>query len=281
MKFQLKAIAVAVALSSAASAQAAMNLPQDIVSDPFTGNGSMVLGVFDREANVSLLVDLGKNYSDFSIIGAGNEFSNSTADALGTSFSWDLTSGNYATAWSTFLPLVNVANLQWAVIGADNLGNGAGTRGVIATLNAPTVTSITTNQIVTQAGVLQNYMGNAQVGSVQIFENHSLVADGASVSNSGVPVQNFVNYFGGGRPNAAGSRVVGAIDQSLSVYQQVSSASNFTQGTSYIFANDAKFTLTSAGLLTYTTAPIPEADTWAMMLLGLGFMGFAARRKQA
>jgi hypothetical protein len=26
---------------------------------------------------------------------------------------------------------------------------------------------------------------------------------------------------------------------------------------------------------------VPEADTWAMMLLGLGFMGFAARRKQA
>jgi hypothetical protein len=42
--------------------------------------------------------------------------------------------------------------------------------------------------------------------------------------------------------------------------------------------------LSSAGVLTYNTvgtAPIPEADTWAMMLLGLGFMGFVARRRQA
>jgi hypothetical protein len=79
--------------------------------------------------------------------------------------------------------------------------------------------------------------------------------------------------------------VVGAIDTSMGVYQQVVSGSNFTTGTGYIFANNAQFTLSSAGLLTYTTdpavTPIPEADTWAMMLLGLGFMGFAARRKQA
>jgi PEP-CTERM motif len=40
--------------------------------------------------------------------------------------------------------------------------------------------------------------------------------------------------------------------------------------------------LNSAGVLSYSTVTaVPEADTWAMMLLGLGFMGFVARRKQA
>lgn len=40
--------------------------------------------------------------------------------------------------------------------------------------------------------------------------------------------------------------------------------------------------LSTAGVLTYNTVTaVPEADTWAMMLLGLGFMGFVARRKQA
>jgi hypothetical protein len=283
MKFQLKALVAALAFVAAVPAQAALDLPQDIVAVPNTGNSSMVLGVFDRAANVSMMVDLGKNYSDFNKI--GSSFADSNVDALGTSFTWNLAAGDYATAWSTFLPLVNPANLQWAVIGADNLGTGTGARGVIATLNAASVLPITTNQIGTQAAALQSFMGPAQLDSTQIYQNHSLVADGASVSNSGTVQANFLNYFLGGKPNAAGSVVVGGINQSLRVYQQVGSASNFTNGTSYIFGNNASFLLSSNGTLTYSTdpavAPIPEADSWAMMLLGLGFMGFAARRKQA
>ena len=42
--------------------------------------------------------------------------------------------------------------------------------------------------------------------------------------------------------------------------------------------------LSASGLLTYTTASVaavPEADTSAMMLAGLGLMGFVARRRRA
>jgi hypothetical protein len=45
------------------------------------------------------------------------------------------------------------------------------------------------------------------------------------------------------------------------------------------------FTLSSNGLFSYasgaTVAAVPETNTWAMALLGVGFMGFVARRKQA
>ena len=82
MKFQLKAMAAAVVLAAAVPAQAAIDLGT-------TGNGSLMLTVFDRAANVSLLVDLGKNYSDFSKI--GTSFANSNVDAEGTFFSWDVT----------------------------------------------------------------------------------------------------------------------------------------------------------------------------------------------
>lgn len=37
--------------------------------------------------------------------------------------------------------------------------------------------------------------------------------------------------------------------------------------------------LSATGQLTYTTAPVPEADSWAMAMLGLGLMGFVARRR--
>jgi len=79
---------------------------------------------------------------------------------------------------------------------------------------------------------------------------------------------------------STGSVTVGNAGQSLAVYQNLYGSGPFTATSSAIFANNASFTFTADGALTYVTA-VPEADSWAMMLLGLGFMGFAARRKQA
>ncbi len=67
------------------------------------------------------------------------------------------------------------------------------------------------------------------------------------------------------------------------------SSSPVTQTVKTAFAGEGNpaldfWNLNAAGVLTYNTAataPVPEADTWAMMLLGLGFMGFVARRRQA
>jgi hypothetical protein len=38
--------------------------------------------------------------------------------------------------------------------------------------------------------------------------------------------------------------------------------------------NNLSFTPTS-----FAIAPVPEPETWAMMLLGLGVVGYAARRR--
>ena len=37
---------------------------------------------------------------------------------------------------------------------------------------------------------------------------------------------------------------------------------------------------TYTGTATFTASPVPEPATWAMMLVGLGMIGFAARRRQ-
>ncbi|OYY48188.1 MAG: hypothetical protein B7Y48_10605 [Methylophilales bacterium 28-44-11] len=280
MKFQLKALAAAMVLVAAVPAHAAL--------DYATGNNSMTIAVFDRVANVSALFDLGKSYSDFSVI--GTSFADSNVDAEGTNFSWDLTSGDYATAWSTFTGLTTAANWQFAVIGTDNAGNGVGQRGLISTLNQPTVTAITTNPLGAQITTWDNYLSNNTIDLSVIYQNHGTVfnptgvADGGSVGNVGLG--SVLNYFGGGKANGgSNSVVVGNVGQSLAVYQNVIGSSNFGPTASTIFGNNAAFTFTANGALTYTTndivAEVPEADTWAMMLLGLGFMGFAARRKQA
>lgn len=278
MKFQLKALAAAMVLAAAVPAQAA----SDFAS---TGNSGMSLVVFDATNNVSALFDLGKSYSDFSVI--GSSFADSNVDALGTNFSWDLTSGSYATGWTTFLSSANIANLQYAVLGGDNnAGTAAGNKGIISTLNTVTgsLVSVPNTVLNNQLGRWDLFLADAQTDNGTVYQNHTLVDNGASVGFGDVN-SNTQRYFDNtGKNNAAGPISVGNIGQSLAVYQQVNSTSFLNPGVSTVFANNAAFTLGANGTLTFTTDPIvqvPEADTWAMMLLGLGFMGFAARRKQA
>lgn len=279
MKFQLKALAAAMVLAAAVPAHAAVDLGT-------TGNGSLTIAVFDKVANVSAVFDLGKSYSDFSVI--GTSFADSNVDDLGKSFSWDLTTGDYATAWSTFTSLTNSANWQFAVIAVDNAGSGNGSRGLISTLNQAAVTSLTNNPLQAQITTWDNYLGAQAVDNGTIYQNHGNdlvptgIANGGSVGNVGLAYAG--TYYNGNKPNAAGSVTVGNVGQSLAVYQNVLSTGAFGTSTSTIFANNAAFTFTANGALTYATNPVvevPEADTWAMMMLGLGFMGFVARRKQA
>jgi len=77
------------------------------------------------------------------------------------------------------------------------------------------------------------------------------------------------------------------LGQDLGFYSVTRPAStgNLTAQTVTKFTQDGQPTigdvwnLNAAGKLTYTTAAVPEADSWAMAMLGLGLMGFVARRR--
>ena len=273
MKFQLKALAAAAILASALPAQAATDTA-------LSGNSSLILAVYDTTANISALFDLGKNYSDFNVSGAS--FANSGVTTPGTSFSWNLTSGDYAAAWSLFNTTATLPNIKYAVVAQDNSGlvSVAGNRGLISSYSA-TGASPTTGQLGTIAGNFDSYVLGNGLGSNVTYENHSLVANGSSVSSAGSSYA--PNYFGSGKNFNLGNTAAGAIGSDLGVFQYTNATSTFAAPGLTFFGNGAKFNLASNGSLIYSTtvAAIPEADTWAMMMLGLGFMGFVARRKQA
>ena len=278
MKFQLKALAVAAVLAAALPAQAA------IQSATATGNGSMLLTVLDRAALISATFDLGKLYSDFNV--KGNSFADSGVTASGTNFSWDLTTGDYSTAWSNFLSVATLPNTTYSVIGGDNSGTGAFTQGFVASYKSPSIGTYTSQQATNTAlgGVFKLYSDDNSNSTLTTFQNHTTVADGASVAVTGTA------YAGGpvfadGKLNRVGPVIFGAIGTDMGVIQVNSAASGLVPANQFVFGNGAKFNLSATGLLTYSTnAPVvavPEADSWAMMLLGLSFMGFVARRKQA
>jgi PEP-CTERM motif len=269
MKFQLKAITAAVILAASIPAQAAMTTAG-------SGNGSFVLTVFDKVANVQASFDLGQSYSDFNQVAAAGAVTNVTA--LGTSLSWNLASNaDYSSAWSSFIGAATLPNIQYAISSGDNTGApGVGSRGYITTLKTPGAT-ITNTAMIQAMGPLDTFINNEN------FFGHT-AANGSlftpSATTGGV-LYNF-NRLGG---SSAGPLTVGSIGETLGVVQlSYGGSSNFSNSVTTVFGNGAGFTLAANGLLTYATnpaAPIPEADTWAMMLLGLGFMGFVARRRQA
>ena len=278
MKFQLKALSAALALLVALPASAA-------IDKAVTGNGSVVLTLLDRVGTISATFDLGKNYSDFSVSPnvAGNTSVNggflpTGIDAEGVSLSWNLTQGDYAAAWTSFLSVGTLANTKWGVIAGDVTGSGAGGRGYITTAAPGAGSPISSSSVSTVVGSFDVYLTQANAEG-----NHPTVANGGSTAIAGQGYAGSAVIAADGSLFGKGPFSMNTIGSDSRVIQ-LSSTTSTGQANQYTFANNAKFNLSSAGLLTYSTNPIaavPEANTWAMMLLGLGMMGFIARRKQS
>lgn len=277
MKVQFKVLAAAVVLAAALPAQAA-------IAPTISGNGSMLLNIVDRDSQISATFDLGKLYSDFNV--KGTDFADSGVTASGTNFSWDLTTGNYAQAWTNFLAVASLPNVVYSVFGGDSLGTTAFSKGWVASYASPNTAAVYTSQQATNTPLNTTfafYSDNNSNSTLTTFQNHTLVDDGASVAVSGTAYAGG-DVFKNNRLNGVGPVIFGAVGTDLGVIQVNSAASGIAAANQFVFGNGAKFNLSANGLLTYSTdavVAVPEADTWAMMLLGLGFMGFIARRKQS
>jgi len=261
MNFKMKAVVAALALTASMSASAAM-------TNTASGDSSLILTLLDNTNNISATFDLGLSYSTFA--------------AAGTQ-SWNVAAGDYAAAWNSFIGTANLAGAgtHWAVFSGDNLGAGVGSRGMIVSYASGS--TMTGSQMQTGLSAMDTYI-NAQLP----LGNHSVVADGASSAVSGNAFAESASAYGvNGRVNGQGTLVTWAsFDKDLGVVQLKQGASNIASASFTTIGNqygNSKFNMSSNGVLSYTVAaaPVPEADTWAMLLAGLGLMGFIARRRTA
>ena len=278
MKFQLKAIAAALALAVTLPAHAA-------IDKAISGNSSLTLTLLDRIGTISATFDLGKNYSDFSVspnvaanTAVNGGFLSSGIDAAGTSFSWNLTQGDYAAAWTSFLSVGTLANTTWGVLAADVLGNGTGARGYITTASAAG-SPIPSAFVSTDGGNLDVYLSAVNYDPNNVVTTHTSAANGGSTAIAGQSYAGSAVIAADGALSGKGPITMNAIGLDSRVIQ-LSTTTSTGQANQYTFANNAHFNLSSTGVLTYAAA-VPEADTWAMMFMGLGLMGFIARRKQS
>ncbi len=257
MNFKMKAVVAALALTASMSASAGMTMNS-------SGDSSLVLTLIDNTNNISATFDLGYSHSTFDR-NANN--------------SWSLSSGDYQSAWDSFWATASAADTQWAVASGDNTGTGVGVRSLFTTKVDTVVTNIQTTPFGT---AMTNF--DAYLSAANNQGTHVTAANGASTATAGNAFAEFAGAYGTtGKYATAIGDTTGALDSNLMVWT-VSSASggmtNTTQGQYKTAGFSNYFNMSSNGTLTYVAA-VPEADTWAMLLAGLGLMGFIARRRTA
>lgn len=249
MKFQVKALAAAMALMVSGVASAA---------NPATGNSTLVLSVFDRTNSQEIWFDTGWTYETLNQIGTGHPVVG--FDGSNTELRFEL---NTNAAYQSFLSSADLSNTYFSIFAGDTSGSGttAGAKGMISTYNPSAYDASSADPV--------NPFSWSKFGLV----NQTSFAYNAMTGNGTGALGYFqFDNMGGFGPTSA----IGLVGTSLGLYQTVQNATNNTS--TFIFAK-SHVTFTTDGAL--VIAPVPEADTFAMMGLGLAVVAAVARRRKS
>ncbi|MDN5752686.1 MAG: PEP-CTERM sorting domain-containing protein [Nitrosospira sp.] len=285
MNFKLKALAAAAVMAASVPALAA-------IDGGDTGNGELLLNVryyggtsaTTGDDDMSALFDLGFKMND--MLAANGQ--------AGFSKSWDLTEGAYGPSWNQLMSFVTPANAHLAefnVIALDNTDfNDAGGSRYLTTGNTKDWPSQGNTNVKGFQNMEEYIEANSSRGT------HATAANGASVALPTDPSDTFFGAVGGFMQGDTWvTKTTVDTTQPLGTeqnfwYLTTSSRSNLAQATKTPFGVDldkdgvigegefTKVTLSDAGILSITS-PVPEADTWAMLLAGLSMLGVMIRRR--
>ena len=273
MNFKLNTLVAAALLVAAGSANAAIDN-----GNTTNGTGSLFLVVTDTTAGYSFVGDLGVGMDSF--LGASN-----------VSNSWAL--GSFG-AWSGFTTAIggDLTNATYAVYSFDNVGDaalgGVDAKRLLTTVAVgDDVSSYTTSnsKLVNAVGTANNttwLVNGVQVDSNNVYNDHDTVADGSSYTNKAAAYSD-AKIFGNLGNNVPFVTTVAAADSAdfwLLGTSPLTNGKYSTLGQVNLYQQAGTFSLTGSAL-SYTVAAVPEADTYALMLAGLGLVGFMARRRCA
>ncbi len=308
MNFRLNAILAGAFLAVAGSANAALDQMDNI-----NGSGSSLAFVaYDRTGSAvgSFMADLGYNLTSF--------LPSSTVNTAGTVITWNFNTdaitvtgnsnaaaqpvGNvaFADAYAAFKSTVQTGELRWAVIAGDSNLQQFITTGNPTTGNlADTGTTRQTNQSTASMVNVNDMLAAANLSS----GTHATADNGANFSVPGETAyfaRTAAGQFGNNGNwnsalkwnavslNGATSRLffidnvprAGVGDTAEIVTYGLGNPSapgTLTADFSHFSFDMNTDTLTWTGM----AAPVPEASTLAMLLAGLGGVGFIARRRRA
>ncbi|MBT9460143.1 MAG: PEP-CTERM sorting domain-containing protein [Rugosibacter sp.] len=274
MKLKMKLMAAAVALAASAGANAAM--------DNFaSGNGSLAFVALDfTGAPISVMMDL-----DFNV----DSFLPAAMSASGTTIQWNfntnsltvngIASGSTQTNWSnalgSFSAVAQSAETKWGVIGGDSISLSGSTTQIRYLSTAAPGTTLATMQGQTKS----NLSGFAGVDALYNANNLLQTAENGSTASSGQAWVGDGGSFGNaGKWQNKSSWVTWANVGETADFYMADGNNGISSTRALITPYAGEFTY-AAGVLTYAVAAVPEPSEYALMLAGLGMIGFMARRR--
>jgi hypothetical protein len=277
MKLKLSFLAGALALAVTGQASAAFYAGS---ASGTTGNGDLILSIWDTSTQTSYTRDLGVTFNSFvtgPVVNFGNSFVAGDAGNAGLG-SWTADA-----TLSSFLAGANAATTQWNVTATDM----AGITGTAGGLNAARILTTTQAASITAQSnsTLKTYNVNAYYDQASILSgaNTSVATDAVNGVAGYAGVTTFANNFGG---KANFSNTAGLGQSQNFFFLTNSSTAGTGAGIAGQFANAAgasTWTLASNGALNFNTAAVaavPEPGEWALMLSGFGLIGFIATRRR-
>lgn len=275
MNLKLKALAAAVALAAASgAANAAMD-------NFMSGNGSLAFIALDFTGSpISVMMDL-----DYNV----DSFLPTAMSTPGATIQWDFgantltvngvasasTQTNWSNALSSFNAIAQSAETKWGVIGGDSMSLSGSTTPIRYLSTAAPGTTLATMQNQTKS----NLSGFSLVDALYNANNLLQTTENGSTASSGQAyVGNGASFGTAGKWQNKSSWVTWAnVGQTADFY--MADGNNGISTTKALITPYAGDFTYAAGVLTYTVAAVPEPSEYALMLAGLGMVGFMARRR--
>lgn len=274
MKLKSKLIAAAIALVAASGANAAITNSQ-------AGNGELFFTIYDIGANISDAADDRAYVRDLGSLLNGGTMNLWTNNSVVTNPSPTLSADKQAfgtifsiaadTNMSSFLTAsTDTSRLKWNIVAADSNGTDRilTTASSISLAQTPTYTQFRT------------FAGGVDINLAAM--NPALTGESALYSGGGAGLIGWADTIGGrtAYSNAAG---LGGSNGFFLLSEKATTGTTTKATVQQYMANETtamEWTLAANGNLTYgAVAAIPEPSEYALMLAGLGMLGFMARRR--
>ncbi|MBU1363607.1 MAG: PEP-CTERM sorting domain-containing protein [Gammaproteobacteria bacterium] len=254
MKFSLKTLAAAVVMAAAATGANAA------IDNGVAGNGDLFFNIWD--ASGSYTRDLGYSINSFET-------------ALGANGNIDLSWAADATFASFLAGVSDVNALKWNIVAVDKQGANRLLE-TYTTLPSP----LKTNDATRTAGNNTRDFATAVNGVIGAAD--SVKVDSASAAWAGKSSFNdtAAGYLGFSN---AGTVANDSFANGLGFMRIGASATGFANSvyTPYVDGQNVKAYLDGSDLhLSAAVAAVPEPESYAMLLAGLGMIGFMARRNK-
>lgn len=275
MSMKMKALAAAVALTAVAGPASA------VIDLSGTGNSDMMFVVMDYAGTPDDFSD-DRSYSRDLGIGM-NAFSSATVPPV---FNSALSAPGYNLTFTpdqTFLNFLagtksaDVSELRWNVAGSDSNGADRAMTTITALPGLPTLIEFRQ----WSAGF------DATAGYQNKIGTHPTSAAGSAIATASdgtaLATTNYGDNWNGRTKDIITTAKMGESADFYVLWEKVASGSNVAKPELHQYTGfnnqPLKWTLQNDGDL--VLAPVPEAETWAMMAAGLLLVGAAARRRMA